>query len=218
MLRVQVLPPLFLEAPKRKIGSFSIQKVIYVNKFKSGFNPIEAEIIAVGVESRYLDAIARSGVFSKEDIAMKKICAGCGEERDAEKDFNWKYKDRGIRSTRCKSCQSRISKCHYQENKQAYIARAHARDGKIVADNQRRLAAYLACHPCVDCGLADIRVLEFDHVRGAKKDNIGRMLEQGCSWATIEAEITKCEVRCVNCHRIKTSERSGFWRHLGNFS
>ncbi len=37
---------------------------------------------------------------------MKKICLGCGEERDAEQDFSWKYKERGIRRTRCKFCQS----------------------------------------------------------------------------------------------------------------
>jgi len=35
---------------------------------------------------------------------MKKICPDCGQERDAEQDFIWKYKDRGIRNTRCKFC------------------------------------------------------------------------------------------------------------------
>jgi hypothetical protein len=148
---------------------------------------------------------------------MNKICKYCGEERDAEKDFSWKYKDRGIRNTRCKACQSQISKRHYQENRRAYMARAHARDRVVVVDNHRKLAAYLASHPCVDCGLADIRVLEFDHVNGIKKGNISIMIENGFSWSTIESEIAKCEVRCVNCHRIKTSERGGFWRTFGNF-
>lgn len=36
---------------------------------------------------------------------MKKICPGCGQERDAEKDFRWRYKDRGIRQPRCRYCQ-----------------------------------------------------------------------------------------------------------------
>jgi hypothetical protein len=145
---------------------------------------------------------------------MKKICPGCGEERDAEKDFNWKYKDRGIRTTRCKFCQSQLSKQHYKNNKQPYFDRVRAREVLVIEDNQKRLADYLHRHPCVDCGQTDIRVLEFDHVRGNKSNNIARMVGEGFSWFTIEAEIAKCEVRCANCHRIKTNERSGWGRHL----
>src|SRR5438270_13094511 len=143
---------------------------------------------------------------------MKKICPGCGEERDAELDFNWKYRDRGIRNTRCKVCQSRVSKQHYKDNKQSYMARVRAREVLVIVDNQKRLAEYLACHPCIDCGQADVRVLEFDHVRGKKSDDISRMVIQCYSWPTIEADIAKCEVRCANCHRIRESERRGSWR------
>mgnify|MGYP007135474882 CR=1 FL=1 len=98
------------------------------------------------------------------------------------------------------------------------MARVHARNDTVIIDNRRRLTAYFADHPCVDCGLTDIRVLEFDHVRGTKRDGIGRMIEIGCSWSLIEVEIAKCEVRCVNCHRIKTGERGKFWRNLDHFS
>ncbi len=38
------------------------------------------------------------------------------------------------------------------------------------------------------------------------------MLSQGCGWPRIEAEIAKCEVRCANCHRLKTLERGKWWR------
>lgn len=142
---------------------------------------------------------------------MKKICPGCDEERDAEQDFNWKYKDRGIRNTRCKFCQSQISKQHYKNNKQSYIDRVRNREVQIIEDNQKRLAGYLACHPCVDCGQTDVRVLEFDHVRGNKSASITRLLTSS-DWSTIETEIVKCEVRCANCHRIKTLERGKWWR------
>ena len=145
---------------------------------------------------------------------MKKICPGCGEERDIEQDFNWKYRDRGIRNTRCKICQSRVSKEHYRNHKQLQIGRVRAREVLVIEDNQKRLANYLSCHPCVDCGQTDVRVLEFDHVREKKSGNISKMVGLGYSWSTIEAEIAKCEVRCANCHRIKTNERHGWWRHL----
>jgi len=85
---------------------------------------------------------------------MKKICTGCGQERDAEQDFNWKYKNRGVRHTRCKSCMSRVSKQHYKNNKQSYLDRARAREILVIEDSQKRLAEYLACHPCVDCSHA----------------------------------------------------------------
>lgn len=145
---------------------------------------------------------------------MKKICTGCGEDRDAEQDFNWKHKDCGIRNTRCKHCQSLVSKRHYENNKQSYLNRARAREVEVIEDNRKRLTDYLAHHPCMDCGHTDVRVLEFDHIRGKKSGNISKMMGLGYSWSTIEAEIAKCEVRCANCHRIKTSERHGSWRHL----
>jgi hypothetical protein len=143
---------------------------------------------------------------------MKKICTGCGQERDAEQDFNWRHKDRDIRNTRCKFCQSQVSKRHYQNNKQSYMKRIRTRDTLIVEDNQKRLADYLACHPCVDCGQTDIRCLEFDHVRGSKSADITRLLNNAVDWSVIEAEIAKCEVRCANCHRLKTLERGKWWR------
>ena len=73
---------------------------------------------------------------------MKKICNGCGEERDVEEDFNWRYKDRGIRSSRCKYCQSQTSKQHYQDHKQSYIVRNLLRNPRVREDNQRKIAVY----------------------------------------------------------------------------
>lgn len=62
---------------------------------------------------------------------------------------------------------------------------------------------------CVDCGLRDIRVLEFDHVRGQKVESIGVMVRRGYALEAIRAEIAKCEVRCRNCHVIATLSRLG---------
>ena len=125
---------------------------------------------------------------------MKKICSRCSEERDAEKDFTWR-KERGSYRNLCKSCRAEL-----------------ARISRTNDANKRRLYTYLFSHPCVDCGETDIRCLEFDHVRGSKTTSISDLLQRAASWATIEAEIAKCEVRCANCHRIKTGERGGWWR------
>lgn len=142
---------------------------------------------------------------------MKKICPGCEQERDIEDDFKWKNKSRGTRQRWCKFCQAEANKTHYQNNKQVYLDRAYERNARLNEENKRRLYLYLREHPCVDCGLTDIRCLEFDHVCGDKTATIARMIT-AVSWPVIEAEVAKCEVRCANCHRIKTLERGGLWR------
>jgi hypothetical protein len=143
---------------------------------------------------------------------MKKICPSCGEERDAERDFSWKNKARGIRQHWCKFCLAQANSKHYQNNKQVYLDRAITRNTRLYEENKRKLYTYLSSHSCVDCGFTDIRVLEFDHVREKKSSDVAKMLGQGYAWSAIEAEIAKCEVRCANCHRIKTNERGGWWR------
>jgi predicted RNA-binding Zn-ribbon protein involved in translation (DUF1610 family) len=145
---------------------------------------------------------------------MKKICPNCGEERDVENDFRWKNKGRGIRQVWCKYCQAEANRTHYQNNKQVYLDRASTRNTRVNAENRQLLYTYLSEHPCVDCGETDIRVLEFDHIRGKKSAGIAKMLHEAVSWSIIQAEIDKCEVRCANCHRIRTTERGGFWRNL----
>ncbi len=74
------------------------------------------------------------------------------------------------------------------------------------SDNQRRMIDYLRAHPCVDCGEADIVVLQFDHLADKTRD-VGSMLSGGWTWPAIEKEIAKCEVRCANCHRLRTALR-----------
>jgi hypothetical protein len=144
---------------------------------------------------------------------MNKICPGCNEERDIEQDFCWKNQQQGIRQRWCKYCQAHAMKVHYQNNTKIYRDRALIRNSRINNENKQKLFTYLSTHPCIDCGNSDIRCLEFDHVEGTKTDNIARMITRGKSWNTIEAEIAKCEVRCANCHRIKTLERGNWWRH-----
>jgi hypothetical protein len=64
---------------------------------------------------------------------------------------------------------------------------------------------------CVDCGESDPLVLEFDHV-DLKRAPVTRLAWDGCSLATIDAEIGRCEIRCANCHRRMTAKRGGHFR------
>jgi hypothetical protein len=85
-----------------------------------------------------------------------------------------------------------------------YSAYHHANTARYRARNRELIYGFLAQHACVECGEADPRVLEFDHVRGEKKGNISDMVRRGVPWARVTEEIQKCEVRCANCHRRRT--------------
>jgi hypothetical protein len=75
------------------------------------------------------------------------------------------------------------------------------------ADLQTKLFHYLLEHPCVDCGENDILVLEFDHVDGVKDREISSMINRR-GWQSILKEISKCEVRCANCHKRRHAKAS----------
>ncbi|MFF2275344.1 hypothetical protein [Agromyces sp. NPDC058126] len=73
---------------------------------------------------------------------------------------------------------------------------------------------YLSAHPCLDCGEADLRVLDFDHRADCDKSaEVMRLAQNGYSVRKVMSEIAKCDVRCRNCHAKVTYERSGEnWR------
>lgn len=133
-----------------------------------------------------------------------KICSRCKESKP-ESDFGKSSKAKDGLQWHCRPCKAELHKLNRD-----------ARMVSIKASQQRRIEAgrdyvvnYLREHPCVDCGLSDLRVLEFDHVRGEKVDGVARLVRQAYRLEAIIAEIEKCEVRCRNCHTIKTYERLG---------
>jgi len=103
-----------------------------------------------------------------------------------------------------------MNKAHYENNKEYYAKKARVNAKAYEASIRKFLGEYLLLHPCVDCGNGDLRVLEFDHVRGVKLFSISDAVRRQLSQKKIEEEILKCDVRCANCHRIVTAERGGW--------
>ncbi len=89
--------------------------------------------------------------------------------------------------------------------------RKECRD-RIITRNRNYIKNILTKACCIDCRNSDIRVLEFDHVRGLKIANVSNMMYAGCPLSKIQEEIDKCEIRCANCHRLKTLERKQFFK------
>ena len=84
---------------------------------------------------------------------------------------------------------------------------------KLKLRNRLLHIVYLWSHPCVDCGESDPIVLEFDH-QGKKSETICELVNRGTAWRTVELEMSRCHVRCANCHRRKTARERGWLKAL----
>ena len=100
----------------------------------------------------------------------------------------------------------------YSRNRDYYINKARRRNQETTMAVRRWLLDFLRSHPCVDCGISDVRVLEFDHVDPQEKRlAVSVLVSNGYSLRAVRAEVERCLVRCANCHRIRTREQLGWW-------
>lgn len=130
-----------------------------------------------------------------------KQCRRCGEIRPKD-DFNKSPKTKDGLHSYCRICQS----AWYHQHAAQHKANVRLTSERRKQEARRFLVEYLA-HGCVDCGESDIRVLDFDHVRGEKASDISTMVRVGVGMPKLRAEVAKCEVRCKNCHAIVTVMR-----------
>jgi hypothetical protein len=83
---------------------------------------------------------------------------------------------------------------------------ANRRNAALVLEHLRSAA-------CVDCGITDGLVLQFDHRPGAGKVNdIGWYVSSGTRPGLLVEEIARCDVRCANCHRRRTALALAWFR------
>lgn len=145
-------------------------------------------------------------------IAIMKRCAKCKTPKALE-EFNADKSRKDGRGTFCRECNSAYLKEHYKLNKPYYKAKRLASQRKYRKADGERIIAYLREHPCVDCGEADIIVLDFDHDDPLTKiKSVASMMGAASSWPAIEREIKKCTVRCANCHRRRTARQCNSYR------
>jgi len=115
-----------------------------------------------------------------------------------------------------------IKECGWVDWKRQHPER-HAASKRL--NQERRVAAkqlyvddYLSSHPCIDCGISELCVLDFDHVRGEKTCDIRALVKGWASLARLKVEIAKCDVRCANDHRRRHSRIGGELSARGIFS
>lgn len=102
------------------------------------------------------------------------------------------------RHARCHECRKECSRGYYRN------ARKHIKEW---------IYDYLLDHPCVDCGERDPMRLTFDH-KQEKHFDIGKaFIGKAKDLESVQREIRKCEVRCANCHTVKTHKENDTWKY-----
>lgn len=144
---------------------------------------------------------------------LRKTCGTCRQSKPLA-EFNRKASRPDGRQEVCRECNRTSSRRYYAENRAEHVRTIVQRTARRRLEAKAFLVTYLRCHPCVDCGNTDLRVLDFDHRPGCdKRKDVMRMVNEGFSIARLQDEIAKCDVRCRNCHAIVTLERAGDnWR------
>jgi hypothetical protein len=144
-----------------------------------------------------------------------KNCSKCGKEKALE-DFCKDGRQPSGRHPSCKECDNSRKRKKWNDDA-IWREKKKAENKKRAMDRRRekqiKLLTILKTNGCIDCGERDPLILEFDHVRG-KTEGISNMMRDNYSWEEIEVEIAKCEVRCCNCHRRKTSKERGYYSYI----
>ncbi len=77
---------------------------------------------------------------------------------------------------------------------------------------REKLLDFLSTKKCIDCGEKDPVVLDFDHIDPSNKfKSVSQMLSGHYSWKSLLVEMSKCEIRCANCHRRKSYIQFGYF-------
>ena len=99
------------------------------------------------------------------------------------------------------------SKAHDKERYPYEKTRRAAAQQRRRKSNLVRLWELKESNPCMDCNeFFPAICMDFDHRDAETKVNcVGSMI--GFNWETIETEISKCDLVCSNCHRIRTDAR-----------
>lgn len=165
---------------------------------------------------------AREAVVTARSHEYQMTCASCRNEWLASHtqqprkctrclvvrpvaDFNLKSK--GRYQPYCRDCQSVYYKNYYTSNPKevARILKSNA----AMRDSIRSFIRAAKDVPCADCGNKfHPAAMDFDHLPGHKKKfTIASTVTNHSPLEEIKEEMSKCDVVCSNCHRVRTYNR-----------
>ena len=155
-------------------------------------------------------------LFNENSFNMpvtEKRCPGCSRVLPARSFYLNQSRPDGLQNY-CNDCKRERQIDWYKRHRKAQVTRTNSRRAERRGYARRKIYELLKSSACVDCDEKHPACLEFDHVRGEKKMAVSSLVKHGYSWKSIQAEIEKCEIRCANCHRKRTTQDQGWYADL----
>lgn len=140
-----------------------------------------------------------------------KVCTGACKQAKHPSEFNKNKNKKDGLNTICRECGKTNSRTYYSVHKEEQSLQIQEAKRERTRANRQFVMELLIKSGCADCPEKDPVVLEFDHIRD-KEFDISFMLGQGASLKRITKEISKCVIRCANCHRRKTAKEQNWFK------
>jgi hypothetical protein len=133
-----------------------------------------------------------------------KACLTCGSLKE-DSEF---WRKGGKLQSKCRNCLRAYHRSYYKSHKSRFIEKNRRNKNR----QRARLRAIMWAakqRPCEDCGQEfHPWVMEFDHRDPeTKQAAVANLVSKGCPDARLLEEISKCDVVCANCHRMRTYQR-----------
>jgi hypothetical protein len=143
-------------------------------------------------------------------METKKCSGPCGLIKLLS-EFN---KKRNAYQSFCRLCNAKASRAYYKKNRKTHKETIKQRKHRYWQRNREYAFNYLLDHPCINCGEANPIKLDFDHrIDKDKKGGISYLIYLPAGIKRLKAEIAKCDIRCANCHRLKTAKEQNWWMY-----
>lgn len=133
----------------------------------------------------------------------RKKCGICLITK-SKNQFNKRNDSLGIKYL-CRKCELVKSVKYNKEHRK----RLNILNRKRKENIKKWVNRYLKNKPCLDCKIKyHPYCMDFDHVDGRNKTRtIATLVGDGYSKSRILKEISKCDLICANCHRLRTFKR-----------
>ncbi len=139
-------------------------------------------------------------------MSKTRKCGSCQNDLPLSS-FNFKNKKLSTFQSYCRSCANKAWREWYAKprNKARHLEALRQRRKRRTARN-KSVVEKLKSSPCADCHqVFPVEAMDFDHLYD--KEALISKLVYTAGTERLLAEISKCEVVCSNCHRIRTAER-----------